>query len=513
MERTRSLAPAAARCAFDSERVPAIARLTALIVAVMGAAAPVAWATFPGPNGQLAYEKTVSFESPPAVFAIYPFEPTRQETRLTSTATKNVDPAWTADGERLAFMSARDGNEEIYVMNRDGTGETRLTVNAASDADPTWSRDGSRIAFTSTRDGNPEIYVMNADGTGQSRLTVNPAIDQQADWSPDGTRIAFESTRDGRFEIYAMNPDGSGQTRLTSNPRGDQEASWSPDGSEIAYTEGPVGSAEIRILSTTGGPTRRLRTGFFDQHFPAWSPDGRQIAFSVGQTTYVQSVDGSGGSAQLGGSAQVGGSAEIAASGLDAVWAPLPPPDPVPRLAETLNVDPTGVVFVRVKGSAAASPLRDAREVPVGSVIDTRQGAVELESAAASERSTYSLSVSEGRAGLSQTGGRAPATTLRLPRLGKRCARSGGRVRARLRIRTSATGRRAQASRRRRRKVYGKGDYSRGGASQTDWTTINTCRSTVTRVHEGVVEVTDFTLGRTVPVRAGDTYVARAPRR
>jgi hypothetical protein len=498
VQRTRPLAPAAARshCSPDTLR---IAWLTAAIAIAIGVAAPPARSTFPGPNGQLAYEQTASFDTRPAIFSIYPFEPERLETRLTSTAVKSGDPAWTADGERLAFMSERDGNPEIYVMNRDGTGQTRLTVNPSGDADPTWSPDGSRIAFTSTRDGNAEIYVMNPDGTGQSRLTVDPAIDQQADWSPTGSRIAFESTRDGNFELYAMNEDGSGQARLTFSPGGSQEASWSPDGSQIVYTEGPEGRSEIRILGASGGPVRQLRTRFFDPHFPAWSPDGRQIAYSVFQSIYVQEVDGP------------PASAEMVASGLDPAWAPLPPPKPVPRVAETLNVDPAGDVFIRVKGSAAATPLRDAREVPIGSVIDTREGSIELESAAGAG-STYRGIVSRGRARLVQTGGRTPATTLRLPSLKKSCAKTVRGQRARLRTRTLA-GHHAQAARHKRGNLRHRGDYGRGAASQTDWTTINTCRSTVFRVREGVVEVTDFTRDRTVRVRGPGHYVARAPRR
>jgi Tol biopolymer transport system component len=70
------------------------------------------------------------------------------------------------------------------VMNADGSGQTRVTTNADSDYEPAWSRDGSQIAFTSQRDGNEEIYVMNPDGTGQTRLTNNTASDAGADWSP-----------------------------------------------------------------------------------------------------------------------------------------------------------------------------------------------------------------------------------------------------------------------------------------------------------------------------------------
>ena len=102
-------------------------------------------------------------------------------------------------------------------MNPDGSGETNLTSNATSDGSPAWSPDGQRIAFASNRDGNSEIYVMNADGSAPTRLTNNPADDLDPAWSPDFTRIAFTRSRDGNGEIYAINADGSGETRLTTN--------------------------------------------------------------------------------------------------------------------------------------------------------------------------------------------------------------------------------------------------------------------------------------------------------
>ncbi len=79
--------------------------------------------------------------------------------------------AFPGQNGKIAFFSDRDGNNEVYTMNADGTGQMRLTNNAASDVVPIWSADGLKIAFTSTRDGNNEIYVMNADGSGQTRLT------------------------------------------------------------------------------------------------------------------------------------------------------------------------------------------------------------------------------------------------------------------------------------------------------------------------------------------------------
>src|SRR5437762_1089425 len=96
---------------------------------------------------------------------------------------------------KIAFTSDRDGNDEIYVMNADGTGVTRLTNdNGSFDRQPAWSPACDRIAFTKDPGGNVEIYVMNADGTGATRLTNSVGYDEEPAWSPDGTRIAFAST-------------------------------------------------------------------------------------------------------------------------------------------------------------------------------------------------------------------------------------------------------------------------------------------------------------------------------
>ena len=87
---------------------------------------------------------------------------------------------------------------------------------------PAWSPDGRKLAFVSRRDGNSEIYVMNADGSAQENLTRQPANDSQPSWSPDGRKIAFVSRRDGNSEIYVMNADGSRLTNAIFCPSGDQ---------------------------------------------------------------------------------------------------------------------------------------------------------------------------------------------------------------------------------------------------------------------------------------------------
>src|SRR2546422_4922277 len=93
-------------------------------------------------------------------------------------------PYTTLFRSKLAFLSSRDGNYEIYVMNADGSAQTNLTNNAADDYAPAWSPDGLKIAFVSVRDGNQEIYVINADGSAPTNLTNNAASDYLPRWRP-----------------------------------------------------------------------------------------------------------------------------------------------------------------------------------------------------------------------------------------------------------------------------------------------------------------------------------------
>jgi Tol biopolymer transport system component len=85
----------------------------------------------------------------------------------------------------------------------------------ANDQNPAWSPDGQRIAFASDRDGDWDVYIMNADGSGLRRMTANPSTDAQPVWLPDGQHIAFRSDRGGVWSIYIMGVDGSGLRKVT----------------------------------------------------------------------------------------------------------------------------------------------------------------------------------------------------------------------------------------------------------------------------------------------------------
>jgi Tol biopolymer transport system component len=134
-------------------------------------------------------------------------------------------PDWSPEGDRIVYRGCdeRGGNCGLYIMDENGANPTSLTTDDSDNA-PAWSPDGSRVAFMSVRDGNWEIYVVDLANPKPRRLTTNPANDGLPAWSPDGQRIAFLSDRDGIWAIHTMNPDGSGKQQLV--PTGGTYEDW-----------------------------------------------------------------------------------------------------------------------------------------------------------------------------------------------------------------------------------------------------------------------------------------------
>lgn len=127
------------------------------------------------------------------------------------------DPIFPLGNYALMVKNADGGAKyNIFVLDVNSATLTQLThTPGGTDLTAAWSPDGGRIAFVSDRDGDDEIYVMNADGSGQIRLTTSAGPDLWPAWSPDGLQIAFDSHRDGNIQIYVMHADGSGQTPIT----------------------------------------------------------------------------------------------------------------------------------------------------------------------------------------------------------------------------------------------------------------------------------------------------------
>ncbi len=206
-----------------------------------------------------------------------------------------TEPAWSPDGTKIAFASAREGSFDIYVMNADGTGTERLTSTKENDQHPTWSPDGRRIAFSRFTDVD-HLYMMDADGTGARRLTDDDTTAEgEPAWSPDGRWIAYtrrESGSDFR-EIWVVRPDGSGRRSVTKLDTKSYKPSWAPDSRRLAFSSNRGATIyDIYTVTVDGKDVKRLVRSATDAFEPAWSPDGNEIAFSRDGAIVVTTLAG-----------------------------------------------------------------------------------------------------------------------------------------------------------------------------------------------------------------------------
>ena len=216
---------------------------------------------------------------------------------LTKNGSINLNPDFSPDGREIIFTSYKRGNPDLYKRALSNTAEVAISTHKGLNITGTWSPDGKKIALALSKDGDAEIYTLDKDGSHPVRLTINQALDLYPAWSPDGKQIAFVSDRLGKPQIFTMNADGGEVKRLTTSGNYNVNPRWSPKGDRIAYSRMTDGGFNIFTIALDGSLDTQLTSDGNNEN-PTWSADGRFICFSSkrssGDGLYVVRADGSG---------------------------------------------------------------------------------------------------------------------------------------------------------------------------------------------------------------------------
>jgi len=187
----------------------------------------------------------------------------------------NITPAFSPDGRTLAFAHSDERGTDIYTANViERCCAQRLTVGRFADnLSPTFSPDGRRIAFISTRAGPPQLYVMAADGTDQELLAPfdfgATGSSNAPEWSADGASVVFHREVSGSPQIFLVDVSGRRVRQLTSSGR-NEDPTWAPDGRHVAFISDRSGRRQIWIVDIETGRVRQLATPGAAR-LPSWS--------------------------------------------------------------------------------------------------------------------------------------------------------------------------------------------------------------------------------------------------
>ena len=210
------------------------------------------------------------------------------QTRVTFNNKQDYMPAWSADGKKIVYTSYRNNTAGLYILNP-FEGEITEVVSKGTNFAPTFSPDGKKLAFCSTlEEGNPEIYVATSEGKEIKRLTFNKAIDTAPSWSPTSREIAFTSDRGGTPQIYIMDAEGSNVRRISFGGSYHDAPTWSPVGGRIAYVSRVDQIFDIYALNLRTEQVVKLTESNARNETPSWSPGGRHLVFSSNITGTIQ---------------------------------------------------------------------------------------------------------------------------------------------------------------------------------------------------------------------------------
>ncbi len=222
------------------------------------------------PNGkQLAY---VSFEARKPT--IYVHEVASGKRRLVANFKgSNSAPAWSPDGKTLAVTLSRDGGSQLNLLDLSAVGsETRRIAQSGSiDTEPAFTADGRTIYFVSDRGGSPQIYRVSQAGGNPERVTFTGSYNISPALSPDGRWLAYISRVSGAFKLHVMELS-SGSSSAITDTIADERPSFSPNSRMLIYATQQQGKEALMISTVDGKIKARLAGQTGDIREPNWGP-------------------------------------------------------------------------------------------------------------------------------------------------------------------------------------------------------------------------------------------------
>ncbi len=192
-----------------------------------------------------------------------------------------ISPAWSPDGNRLAYVSFEQKKPIVYVQSLTTGSRQAVAAFRGSNSAPAWSPDGRRLAVTLSRDGGSQLYLINADGSGApQRLTTSAAIDTEANFAPDGQSILFTSDRGGGPQIYRIAVSGGAAQRITFEGSYNVSPRYSPDGKSFTFIQRNGGRFNVAVQDFATRQVQVLTDGGVDES-PSFAPNSRLILYAT----------------------------------------------------------------------------------------------------------------------------------------------------------------------------------------------------------------------------------------
>jgi Tol biopolymer transport system component len=219
----------------------------------------------------------------------------RRLSQLTSSEGLEEWPAWSPDGQQLAYVAEVNGFRQLFVRRMSGGGERQLTTEARDHIQPAWAPDGASLAYVRGATATGKLEPDEVDGyyfDGAELWSVELASGKSAklldegfnpSYSPDGQRLAFDARLAGAQRVWVADPRGRNPRQVTTDSSEavvHTEPRWSPDGTRLAFRRIEKLKSDIAIVDLGNQAVTRVTDDYVFDIYPTWSPDGRAVVFS-----------------------------------------------------------------------------------------------------------------------------------------------------------------------------------------------------------------------------------------